>query len=91
MAIDDAEKRRSVVNVGRKIGGPRVTPNATPDLEWRQQVGRSYSGIAAAGLISVIKTLTLATRSQALTLLSRGLGLTLKPRSQSLTLDDSQR
>jgi len=46
MAIDDAEKRRSAAHVGRP-SVPGVTPNAAKDQEWRQQAGRSYSGILA--------------------------------------------
>ncbi len=48
MAIDDAEKRTSVAAIHFPPFGPGVTPNASPDQEWRQQVGYSYSGIAAA-------------------------------------------
>lgn len=44
MAIDTPEKRRNVAGIPF---GPGVTPNATPDAEWRQQVGSGYSGIAA--------------------------------------------
>jgi hypothetical protein len=47
MAIDTAEKRRSVAGVGFWVFGPAVTPNASKDAEWRQQAGWSYSGIAA--------------------------------------------
>ena len=45
--IDSAEKRKSVAGLPffLFLG---VTPNAAPDAEWRQQVGYSYSGIAAA-------------------------------------------
>lgn len=46
MAIDTAEKRRSVSGIGWLI--PGVTPNATPDAEWRQEAGWSYSGISAS-------------------------------------------
>lgn len=46
MAIDDAEKRRSVVGVHyyMAIG---VTPNAAKDEQWRTQAGYSYSGLIA--------------------------------------------
>jgi hypothetical protein len=44
MAINTAEKRKSVAGIRR---GPRVTTNLAKDAEWRQQAGRSYSGIAA--------------------------------------------
>lgn len=48
MAIDSAEKRRSISGI-HFIGGPGVTPNSGKDQEWRQEVGYGYSGIAAAG------------------------------------------
>lgn len=47
MAIDTREKRASVVGINR-LAGPSVTVNASKDQEWRQEVGYSYSGIAAA-------------------------------------------
>lgn len=46
MAIDTAEKRRSVG--GAFVGAlilPSVTNNASPDAEWRLQAGWTYSGI----------------------------------------------
>ena len=43
MAIDNAEKRRSISGIQHFLI-PGVTPNATPDMEWRQQVGFGYSG-----------------------------------------------
>ena len=46
MAIDSREKRASVVGINR-LAGPSVTPNSAKDKEWRQEVGYSYSGIAA--------------------------------------------
>lgn len=48
MAIDTAEKRRSVAGIPGVPFGPNVTPNASKDVEWRQQVAWSYSGIAPA-------------------------------------------
>lgn len=48
MAIDTAERRRNVAGVGYWIG-LGVTPNASKDVEWRQQVGWGYSGIAPSG------------------------------------------
>jgi len=48
MAIDTAEKRRAVAQVGFYWGGPGVTPNASKDVEWRQEAGWGYSGIAPA-------------------------------------------
>lgn len=47
MAIDSAEKRRAVAGIAAHPMGPAVTPNASKDAEWRQQVAWSYSGIAA--------------------------------------------
>jgi hypothetical protein len=46
MSIDTPEKRKSAAGVKRFLA--RVTPNALKDQEWRQQVGRIYSGILAA-------------------------------------------
>lgn len=46
MAIDTAEKRRAVANVSFYWAGPGVTPDATPGVEWRQEAGWGYSGIA---------------------------------------------
>lgn len=48
MAIDTAEKRRSVGGVPFFVFGPGVTPNIAKDAEWRQQSGWSYSGIPAS-------------------------------------------
>jgi hypothetical protein len=47
VAIDSAEKRKSIRGIGRQWGGPGVTPNASPDAEWRLETARHYSGIAA--------------------------------------------
>ncbi len=46
MAIDSAEKRKSISGINYFC--PGVTPNSSQDAEWRQEVGYSYSGIAAA-------------------------------------------
>ena len=46
MAIDTAEKRKSISGIGWLL--PGVTPNSEKDQEWRQESGWSYSGIAAA-------------------------------------------
>jgi hypothetical protein len=48
MAIDNAEKRRSASGI-RHPFGPGVTPNASKDVEWRQQVALGYSGILPLG------------------------------------------
>lgn len=49
MSIDSAEKRKSLSGVNY-VAGPGVTPNASKDAEWRQQVGYGYSGISAADI-----------------------------------------
>lgn len=41
MAIDSAEKRRAAA--GSMFLGYGVTPNSSQDIEWRYQVGWSYS------------------------------------------------
>ena len=46
MAIDNREKRQSVIGINYLSVSP--TSNASPDKEWRQQAGFGYSGIAAA-------------------------------------------
>jgi hypothetical protein len=45
MAIDNAEKRRSVAGITVGWG---ITPNASKDDQWRQQVAWNYSGIDSA-------------------------------------------
>lgn len=45
MAIDTAEKRRSVSGVWLTL--PGVTPQSLKDGEWRQESGWSYAGILA--------------------------------------------
>ena len=52
MAIDTAAKRRSVAGLAFFVFGPGVTPDATPGLEWRQQSGWGYSGIAAGEAVA---------------------------------------
>ncbi len=47
MAIDNAEKRRSISGIGMQFVAAGVTPNSGKDQEWRQQAGWSYSGILA--------------------------------------------
>lgn len=56
MAIDTAEKRKSVAGIPFLPLGVGVTPNASKDQEWRQQAAWSYSGILA-GLPVVVGTL----------------------------------
>lgn len=48
MAIDSAEKRRSISGVGFVPLIPGVTPNSAKDAEWRAQSAWSYSGGEAA-------------------------------------------
>lgn len=43
-----AEERRSAAGVPFGWG---VTPNASPDAEWRQQVAGGYSGILAGAAV----------------------------------------
>lgn len=44
MAIDDAEKRKSISGIMIPLM-PGVTPEATQDAAWRQESCWSYSGI----------------------------------------------
>lgn len=57
MAIDSAEKRKSVAGIGLPAYGPGVTPNASKDGEWRQQSGYSYSGIATSSVVTTAASL----------------------------------
>ena len=56
MAINTAEKRRSVAHVARFWSGLGLTPNVAKDQEWRQEAGRSYSGILASGAVAVVNS-----------------------------------
>lgn len=49
MAIDSAEKRKSVAGISAGCYPVAVTPNASKDREWRQQAGFGYSGITPSG------------------------------------------
>ena len=51
MALDTAEKRKSISGIGLII--PGVTPNSSKDAEWRQQSAWSYSGIAIAAVVVI--------------------------------------
>lgn len=53
MAVDSAEKRRSVAGIQWTLI-PSVTNSATQDQEWRQEAGWSYSGILAGGAAAVV-------------------------------------
>lgn len=46
MAIDSAEKRRSIVGIWTSFMPVGVTPNVSRDVEWRQESGWGYPGIA---------------------------------------------
>jgi hypothetical protein len=48
LAIDTPEKRLSIGSLALTISPALVTPNASPDQEWRQEVGWLYSGITIA-------------------------------------------
>ena len=54
MAIDTAEKRKSVSGVGFPPLIPGVTSNASQDQEWRQESAWSYSGILAGAPPAVV-------------------------------------
>ena len=47
MAIDTAEKRKSISGISLPFFASGVTPNSSEDQEWRQESGWSYSGILA--------------------------------------------
>lgn len=51
MAIDNAEKRRSVSGVWMLI--PGVTPDSGKSIEWRYQCGWNYSGITTVIVLYV--------------------------------------
>jgi hypothetical protein len=46
MAIDTRERRQSVRGMYVRVGLRAVTPNASKDVEWRQEVLGGYPGIA---------------------------------------------
>ena len=66
MAIDSAEKRRSVSQILTGVFPPGVTPNASKDAEWRQQSGWGYSGIVAAEVVIGLESNTIYTMSTSL-------------------------
>lgn len=49
MAIDSAEKRRAAAGAFGFPRAPGVTPNASPDKEWRFQAAWSYDVTAGTG------------------------------------------
>ena len=51
MAIDTAEKRRNVSGLLTGVLPCAVTPNASKDVEWRQEAGWGYSGILPSGAV----------------------------------------
>ena len=52
MPIDTARKRRGVAGIGYWLFGPGVTPDATPDVFWRQSVGWGYGGIVVGAAVA---------------------------------------
>jgi hypothetical protein len=48
MAIDTRERRQSCCGIQVTLL-PGMTPNASPDVEWRQESGWGYPGIAPVG------------------------------------------
>ena len=62
MAIDSAEKRRSILGLMIRVPGIGVTPDSSRDQEWRQEVAGLYSGIlvsapsvVSAYMVSVVQ------------------------------------
>lgn len=47
MAIDTAQKRRSVAGNSRRWRAAGVTPQAAKSAAWRRDAGRTYSGNTA--------------------------------------------
>lgn len=60
MAIDTAEKRKSLSGIQRSLI-PGVTPTAAKDQEWRQESGWGYPGILASGAAAAVVTKRLFT------------------------------
>ena len=54
MAIDDKEKRASVIGVGRPWMRDKF-PVATPDEEWRMSSGLTYGGNALGAAVSTLR------------------------------------
>ena len=52
MAIDTREKRQAAAVISHYFMGPNVTPNATPDVEWRQEAAWGYPGILPTGVVA---------------------------------------
>lgn len=47
MAIDSRAKRQCIAGIPAPPATTvAITPDATPGVEWRQEVGRGYEGIA---------------------------------------------
>jgi hypothetical protein len=57
MAIDTAEKRRSLSGIQWSMM-PGVTMNAAKDREWRQESGWGYPGIVPVGEAPVVSSET---------------------------------
>ena len=56
MAIDTREKRQAAAVISFYFMGPNVTPNAAQDVEWRQEAGWGYPGIAPSSEEIVVST-----------------------------------
>ncbi len=55
MAIDSAEKRKSIAGILTGFMPVAVTPNASKDVEWRQEAGWGYPGIAPGGYVPPVE------------------------------------
>lgn len=55
MAIDSREKRQAMLYFNRRHA-VAVTPNASKDQEWRQEILRGYPGIAWGEAVEVVLT-----------------------------------
>lgn len=96
MAIDTAERRRSIAGIHLYPSGPGVTNNATQDQEWRQESGYCYSGIAIAVIAAAVELLlqsrafdfAFEIRGLSFGLFTKDLDYTLENRILSYTLDD---
>jgi hypothetical protein len=61
MAIDTAEKRRSLSGIQHTLM-PGLTVNVAKDQEWRQESGWSYSGILATGAAAEVRVVMIGSR-----------------------------
>ena len=86
MAIDSAEKRRSVSQILTGIFPPGVTPNVSKDAEWRQQSGWGYSGIVAAEVVIGLDSNTIYTMSTSADIYVNGSSSDILTNSNSSTI-----